>query len=59
VAKDIIKTFCHQMAAAMTGIPQLYLFESASTAVKGDLEYLFNAIGTNFSNTLSVDEQNS
>jgi hypothetical protein len=59
VAKDIIKTFRHPIAAAMIGTPQLYLFESASTAVKGDLEYLFNAISTNFSNTLSVDEQNS
>ncbi|NEP26957.1 EF-hand domain-containing protein [Moorena sp. SIO3I6] len=40
----------------MAGKPQLYLFESASTSTKGNIEYLFNAIDTDFSNTLSVNE---
>lgn len=56
VARDIITTFRRQMQAAMAGTPNLYLFDSASTSTKGDLEYLFNAIDTDFSNTLSVKE---
>ncbi|HAT15385.1 MAG TPA: hypothetical protein DCS91_19040 [Microcoleaceae bacterium UBA11344] len=32
------------------------MFESASATTRGDLEYLFNAIDTDSSNTLSVSE---
>lgn len=56
VAKDILSTFRRQMKGAMAGTPHLYLFESASASTKGNIEYLFNAIDTDFSNTLSANE---
>lgn len=56
VSKEIITTFRHQMKATIAGTPQLYFFESATAATRGDIEYLFNAIDTDFSNTLSVSE---
>ncbi len=56
VAKDIMTTFRRQMQAAMAGNPQRYLFDAASSKTKGDLAYLFNAIDTDFSNSLSVEE---
>lgn len=55
-AKDIISNFRRQLEIAMMGEQRRFLFESASAAVRGDLRYLFDAIDTNGSKTLSVQE---
>ncbi|HBB30491.1 MAG TPA: urea transporter [Cyanobacteria bacterium UBA8803] len=56
VAKDIITNFRQQLAAAIAGEQRNLLFEEASTAVKGDLRYLFNAIDLDNSGALSTQE---
>ncbi|MEB3338158.1 MAG: urea transporter [Leptolyngbyaceae bacterium] len=56
VAKEIITTFRRQLKDAMAGTPRRHLLESASDATQKDLKYLFNAIDTNFSETISVEE---
>ncbi|HEY9647373.1 MAG TPA: urea transporter [Chroococcidiopsis sp.] len=56
VSKRIMTQFRQQLASAMTGTPNNYLFAAAPDAIKKDLEYMFNAIDTDFSNTISAVE---
>ncbi len=56
LAKDIISNFRRQLEIAMLGEQRRFLFESAPASVRGDLRYLFDAIDTNHSNTLSTQE---
>ena len=55
-AKDIITNFRRQLEGAMEGQRCTYLFEKASSSMKGNLRYLFDAIDTDRSGTLSTAE---
>ncbi|MDJ0704568.1 MAG: urea transporter [Leptolyngbyaceae cyanobacterium MO_188.B28] len=56
VAKDIISNFRLHVAAALFKKRHFYLFDGASTAIKGDLRYIFNSIDTDQSGSLSTQE---
>ena len=54
--KKIITHFRLQLAGAIAGQRHYTLLKQASTAIKGDLRYIFNSIDTDQSGTLSTDE---
>ncbi|MEM9088024.1 MAG: urea transporter [Cyanobacteria bacterium P01_F01_bin.53] len=55
-ARKIITNFRTQLTGALAKERRFYLFEQASTALKGELRYLFNLIDTDQSETLSTQE---
>lgn len=56
VAKKTISNFRRQIEAAINGEGGNLLFDKASTATKGDLRYIFEAIDTERSGELSTQE---
>ena len=56
VARDAIVTFRCQMKAAIAGQRHHVLFEQSTASRRGDLRYIFDAIDTDRSGTLSTQE---
>ncbi|NEP76579.1 EF-hand domain-containing protein, partial [Okeania sp. SIO2G5] len=56
VTQKIIARFRLQLAGAIAGQRHCTLFAKASTAIKGDLRYIFNSIDTDQNGTLSTEE---
>ena len=56
IAKDIIGNFRRQLEIAISGQGRNFLFDKASSSLKGDLRYVFNAIDTDGNGELSTDE---
>lgn len=56
VAKKTLSNFRRQLKAAMNGESSNLLFDKASTATKGDLRYVFEAIDTDRSGELSTQK---
>ena len=55
-AREVITNFRQQLAGAIAQQRHFYMLEQASTAIKGDLRYLFNRIDMDQSGTLSTQE---
>lgn len=56
VAKKMLSNFRRQLEAAINGKSGNLLFDKASTATKGDLRYIFEAIDTDRSGELSTQK---
>ena len=56
VAREVISNFRRQLKAAIAGQRHHFLFDRSSVALRGDLRYIFDAIDTDRSGTLSTQE---